>query len=124
MVQKQKLNKGGRPKIDDPKLKSDNKFTLYFNGYEIEKINKYVLKELGENHSKSDFYKTILLNHIENKSIIIKTSRPTLELSELNSIGNNVNQIAKKLNSVNNLTPQELLKFNLLMTKLLELITE
>lgn len=120
--EKKNKNKGGRPKLIDPNLTKNHKFTIYLNTYEKELIDEYFEKILNSNIKYGPLFTEIILKSIQNKSINITNIKPTIEISALNSIGNNINQIAKKLNSVHHLNANDLQKYDNLLDKLLILI--
>ena len=84
-------NKGGAPKKEDH-LKVKNRIMLSFNEGEYN-----ILKEKGLIDGK--LVKTVILKTLSEKKLILKTNKDPKLMVELNRIGNNINQISKKLNS-------------------------
>lgn len=117
-----KTNKGGRPQYEDDKKKKKHKYTVYFNTYEKEIIDLFIEDKLDYNPKYGPLFKDIIINTVQSNKINIINVRPTLELSAINSVGNNLNQIAKKLNSIDHLNENDLKKLDEVIDKLLTLI--
>lgn len=108
------LNKGGRPKVEDGRTKLiGGRFTEM----EVQQINK--MAKLY-NLSKTDLLRSKLLDNIEPS--IINGAEFTNELrtigTELAHIGNNINQLAKHANSLDKIGAMNdsvISRFNILM---------
>ncbi|MFV1450306.1 plasmid mobilization relaxosome protein MobC [Maribacter sp. HS] len=103
--------KGGRP----PKLKNEKMsklVSIYLTPVELELINIYLSENNVINISKSEFFRTIILKTIDQREIVLKRNSDPKIVLELNRIGLNLNQIAKKMNSLNALSRDDVLKLN------------
>lgn len=96
------INKGGAP-IKEECLKLKNRIGLSFNENEY---NLLIEKGLF----KKEILKSIVFDSLLNKKININTSKDPKFILELNKIGNNINQIAKKANSINDLSVKDIQK--------------
>jgi hypothetical protein len=108
-------NKGGAPRKQDH-LKVKNRITVSFNEAEYT-----VLKEKGLLDGK--LVKTVILNTLNGKSLNLNTNKDPKLIVELNRIGNNINQISKKLNSGIPLSEGEKEHFFLLLRELEKIIS-
>lgn len=114
---KTKQNKGGRPpKKETEKLTSA--FKGYFTSLEEQRINAF-FKALGyDTIKKNDIVRYAILSSIENTPI---PSNPEIRRNthlELNKIGVNLNQIAKKLNSLDTVYQKDLDSINAVRLRL------
>lgn len=98
------MNKGGRPQKKDDELKK-HKFSIYFNSEEY----NYLQRKNMLNSSKIVY---ILIKSLEKKTFVIETDKDPKYLLELNRIGNNLNQITKRLNSIKDLSSLDIEKLN------------
>ncbi|PWN62418.1 hypothetical protein C1631_022905 [Chryseobacterium phosphatilyticum] len=94
-------NKGGRPVIKDEKNKRIKHIGFYVTLDEYEKI----IKNIPKNSSLSEGFRTIMLS---NKKQIYVPLNFEKYINEVNKIGVNINQIAKKLNTHNDISLNEL----------------
>lgn len=93
-------NKGGAPKKnEDEKLQHRQNLSFTEQEYEI-------LTEKGLTDGR--ILKTIIMNSLSGKKIQINTNKDPKFMGELNRIGNNINQIAKKCNSGDELNAGDL----------------
>ena len=114
--------KGGRP----PKSKYEKMsklVSIYLTPEESELINNSLLDYNISNYSKSEFFRTIILKTINQREIVFKRNSDPKIVLELNRIGINLNQIAKKLNSLNALSSNDMLKLNACFAQLGKAIT-
>lgn len=109
-------NKGGAPKKND-QFKLNKRLVLSFNEPECTK-----LQEKGLLDSKT--LKTIIMNSTSGKAIHIYTNKDPKYIFELNRIGNNLNQLAKKANSTDQFSSLDIRNFWALLTELEKLLTE
>ncbi len=117
-----KANPGGRPKISD-KHKKIIRFSIQFTPVEEQIIIKYLDKNNLVKISKSNFFKNIILNSIQNNVINFKRNADPKALLALNKIGNNINQIAKKSNSIDALGDADIKKLHLALETISQIIT-
>lgn len=85
-------NKGGRPLIKDEKTKRNKHVGFYVTLDEYKKI----LERIPENITLSEGFRTIILSKNEQIYVPINFEK---YIVEVNKIGTNINQIAKKLNA-------------------------
>jgi hypothetical protein len=114
--------KGGRP----PKSKNEKMsklVSIYLTPEESELINIYLSENNVINISKSEFFRTIILKTIDQREIVLKKKSDPKIVLELNRIGVNLNQIAKKLHSLNALSSDDILKLNACYEQLSKAIT-
>lgn len=83
---------------------------------EKEQINKRYLK--SNYNTKSDFYRDVLL---KTKIIYIDTSILNKYVFQISAIGNNINQIAKKVNTYDNISYAEYKELITYLEDLLEI---
>lgn len=96
------INKGGAPKKEEHlKLKYRIELSLNDSEYNILVENKLL---------KKDILKSFVMDSLTKKTIIINTSKDPKFIFELHQIGNNINQIAKKANSINDLSVKDIQK--------------
>lgn len=115
--------KGGRPpKSDNEKM--SKLVSIYLTPEESELINNFLLDNNICNYSKSEFFRTIILKTIDQREIVLKRNSDPKIVLELNRIGLNLNQIAKKLNSLNALSSDDVLKLNACYDQLGKAITK
>ena len=93
-------NKGGAPK------KNDNEKLQYRKNLSFNEPEHDMLTEKGLADGR--ILKTIVLNSLSGKKIQINTNKDPKFIGELNRIGININQIAKKCNSSDELTASDL----------------
>ena len=109
-------NKGGAPKKNEH-LKLKKRLVLSFNEAECTK-----LQEKGLLNSIA--IKSIIMNSTSNKTIQIHTNKDPKYIFELNRIGNNLNQLAKKANSTDQFSDLDIRNFWTLLNELEKLLTE
>ena len=109
-------NKGGAPKKNE-QLKLKNRVILSFNEPESTKLQKRGLLN-------SKVLKTIIMNSTSGKTIQINTNKDPKFIFELNKIGNNLNQLAKKANSNDKLSELDIKNFWTLLDELEKLLVE
>lgn len=107
-------NKGGAPK------KSDNNKLKYRKIISFNESECTKLQEKGLLDSKA--LKTIIMNSTSGKTAQI--NRDPKYLFEINRIGNNLNQLAKKANSTDQFSDLDLRNFWTLLNELEKLLTE
>ncbi|WP_139423938.1 plasmid mobilization protein [Chryseobacterium mulctrae] len=94
-------NKGGRPVVEDPKKRRDKHIGFYVTIDEYKKI----IKNIPDNLSLSEGFRTLLLGN--NKQIYVPINFEKY-ISEVNKIGSNINQIAKKINTTKEINNNDL----------------
>ena len=109
-------NKGGAPKKNE-QFKLNKRLILSFNEPECTKLQKKGLLD-------SKALKTIIMNSTSGKTIHINTNKDQKFIFELNRIGNNLNQLAKKANSTDQFSDLDIKNFWTLLNKLEKLLTE
>ena len=108
-------NKGGAPrKNEQSKLK--NRIILSFNEPEFD-----ILTEKGITDAKT--LKTIVLNSLSGRKIELKTNKDPKFIYILNKTAVNINQIARKINSTNQLSGSDMKKYFSLIDELQTLLT-
>lgn len=107
-------NKGGAPK------KNDNEILKYRKNLSFNESEYTILTERGLADGK--ILKTILMNALSGKNIKISTNKDPKYICELNKIGNNINQLAKKFNSSDQLSDNDIRNFWSLIDELEKLI--
>ena len=110
-------NKGGAPKKNE-QLKLNKRLILSFNEPECTKLQEKGLLV------DSKTLKTIIMNSTSHKTIHINTNKDPLYIFELNRIGNNLNQLAKKANSTDQFSDLDIRNFWALLTELEKLLTK
>lgn len=108
-------NNKGAPKKEES-LKVKYRIALNFNSEEYKVVNQ-------KNLFKTNVLKDIILQSILNESIIVQTNKDPNYIKELNKIGINLNQIAKKANSINELSANDVEKINNFLDVMLAKIT-
>ena len=103
--------KGGRPQKSKNE-KMSKLVSIYLTPEESALINNFLLDNNICNYSKSEFFRTIILKTIDQREIVLKRNSDPKIILELNRIGLNLNQIAKKMNSLNALSRDDVLKLN------------
>lgn len=103
--------KGGRPQKSKNE-KMSKLVSIYLTPEESALINNFLLDNNICNYSKSEFFRTIILKTIDQREIVLKRNSDPKIVLELNRIGLNLNQIAKKMNSLNALSRDDVLKLN------------
>ena len=92
-----------RNRREAPKKKDSEKvvkgISIYFNSNELKELDNFISEKNLVTSKKSSLIKEILLNHSNKDVVLRKNTDPKLFL-ELNKVGTNINQIAKKLNSL------------------------
>lgn len=107
-------NKGGAPK------KSDNNKLKYRKIISFNEPEWMMLQEKGLLESKA--LKTIIMHSTSGKTVQI--NKDPRFLFEINRIGNNLNQLAKKANSTDQFSDLDLRNFWTLLNELEKLLTE
>lgn len=108
-------NKGGAPKKnDDEKLQCRQNLSFTLPEYDM-----LVEKGLAD----GTILKTIVMNSLAGQKIQINTNKDPNFICELNRIGININQIAKKCNSSDELTASDLSNLWSTLDELTKLIT-
>ena len=109
-------NKGGAPKKNE-QLKLNKRLILSFNEPECTK-----LQEKGLLDSKA--LKMVIMNSTSRQTINVYTNKDPKYIFELNRIGNNLNQLAKKANSTDQFSNLDIRNFWTLLNELEKLLTE
>ncbi|WP_291960191.1 plasmid mobilization relaxosome protein MobC [Maribacter sp.] len=113
----EKRNKGGAPK----KAESDKiakGISIYFNAKELELFDDFIQKNNLVERKKSALIKQVLMKTIQNDEVILKKNTDPKLFLELNKIGTNINQIAKKFNSLDKISNADHLKYDELLRQL------
>nr|WP_315176329.1 plasmid mobilization relaxosome protein MobC [uncultured Flavobacterium sp.] len=108
-------NIGGAPKKEE-QLKLKNRMILSFNESEFN-----LLTEKGLADGK--ILKTILMNSLAGKKIELSTNKDPKYIYILNKTAVNINQIARKINSTNQLSDSDMKKYFSLIDELQTLLT-
>lgn len=103
-----KRNKGGRPKLSDDKIKKHQLKLLFTDDQKIKLEQKGIYDAVS-------IVNLIFKNENNNKEV--RSNKINLNyILELNRIGNNLNQITKKLNSIKDLSSLDIEKLNNILT--------
>lgn len=112
-----------RPKKEKREILSEQ-ILIRFNKNQIEEIKKYVRDNIGESKDISSFLRDIILKTIRDEKIqFVKMYSPEY-LFELNKIGINLNQLARKVNSYVEFREYDFPKLEELINKITNIITE
>lgn len=106
-----KKNKGGAPKKDASE-KIVKGVSIYFNQKELDELEEFIVKKNLTQNKKSALIKEITLKTIRNKEVVLKKNADPELLLAVNKIGTNINQVAKKLNSLDKLSTADRNKFD------------
>lgn len=120
---KKKTNRGGAPRKDDAD-KIAPVISVYFSKKEYKILEDYMKENNLVIKKKSGLLKKITLDSITKKNIILTKQNDPKLIFEVNKIGININQLAKKLNSLDALSPNELSKMHNLVKQLSNFITK
>lgn len=93
-----------RPKKEE-KEKYKHRFTVWFNDYQKDIFNKLRL-------NSGDKLRDFVLETHHKKTIIVTSDKDPKYINELNKMGVNLNQIAKKYNSLGELSNLDIEKIN------------
>lgn len=118
-----KVNKGGAPKKKDSD-KIVKGISIYFNPNELQELDEFILEKNLVEHKKSALIKDILFKTVRNKEVILKKNTDPKLFLALNKIGTNINQIAKKLNSLEKISGEDHDKYDSLLNQLNVIITK
>lgn len=118
-----KVNKGGAPKKKDSD-KIVKGISIYFNPNELQELDEFILEKNLVEHKKSALIKDILFKTVRNKEVILKKNTDPKLFLVLNKIGTNINQIAKKLNSLEKISGEDHDKYDSLLNQLNVIITK
>ena len=108
--------KGGAPKKAE-QLKLKKRIVLSFNEPECNKLGEQGLLD-------GKILKNILMRALANNKVQINTNKDPKFIFELNKIGNNLNQLAKKANSNDHLSELDIKNFWTLLDELEKLLVE
>lgn len=98
-------------------LKNKYRIPLNFNQLEIDTLKKH---QICKNH----LLKSIIMQSLSNDKIVIQTNKDPNYIASINKIGVNLNQIAKKLNSIHEISSSDIAKLNSLVDLLRTIITQ
>ena len=111
-------NKGGRPELAE-NAKKKNRFSIQFSDIELQEIKDFLEeKKFQKKFPNSSFFQDLILNTIKNRPILSTTQVMNFDIVALNRIGNNLNQLAKKANSINTLGADDRKKINTALDEL------
>lgn len=118
-----KKNKGGAPKKKDSD-KIVKGISIYFNPKELKELDDFISKKNLVQNKKSALIKDILLKTVRNEDVILKKNTDPKLFLELNRIGTNINQIAKKFNSLDKISESDRHKYDDLLKQLVQIINK
>lgn len=116
-----KRNKGGAPKKNDSE-KIVKGISIYFNQKELDEFDEFISTKNLVQNKKSSLIKEITLKTIRNEDIIFKKNADPKLFLTLNKVGTNINQIAKKLNSLDKVSESDRMKFENALTDISKII--
>jgi ribosomal protein S4 len=116
--------KGGRPRIEKENEIKSERLYLRFDPIEMQKINVFYAKYNTEQLQKSVFLRELLLQAISTDRIKVTQFVSPFDQKQLIKIGTNVNQLAKRLNSVGQLSDSERKTHSELINKLLSILDD
>lgn len=117
-----KRNKGGAPKKKDSE-KVVKGISIYFNSNELKELDNFISEKNLVTSKKSSLIKEILLQTIRNKDVVLRKNTDPKLFLELNKVGTNINQIAKKLNSLEKISGSDNDRYNNLLAQLETIMT-
>lgn len=101
-----KTNRGGAPrKSEEDKIAPV--ISVYFSNRQYKILEDYMKKNHLVINKKSGLIKKIIMDSILNKQMVLKKQNDPKLIFEINKIGININQIAKKLNSLDAISKGE-----------------
>jgi hypothetical protein len=116
-----KRNKGGAPKKNNSE-KIVKGISIYFNQKELDEFDEFISTKNLVQNKKSSLIKEITLKTIRNEDIILKKNADPKLFLALNKVGTNINQIAKKLNSLDKVSESDRMKFENVLTDISKII--
>jgi hypothetical protein len=116
-----KRNKGGAPKKNNSE-KIVKGISIYFNQKELDEFDEFISTKNLVQNKKSSLIKEITLKTIRNEDIILKKNADPKLFLALNKVGTNINQIAKKLNSLDKVSESDRMKFENALTDISKII--
>lgn len=120
---KKKSKKGGAPrKPDDEKIAPV--ISVYFNKKQYRILEEYMTKNNLVINKKSGLIKEIVLQSITEQNIWLKKQNDPKLIYEVNKIGININQLTKKLNSLDALSGADLDRIRKLISKMSDFISQ
>lgn len=106
-----RANPGGRPKKDKSEKVAQG-ISVYFTQNELSEVEEFISKNNLKERKKSFLIKEIFLKKIRGGAVMFKKNTDPALLLQLNRIGNNLNQIAKKANSIDDLSQKDVDKLS------------
>ena len=121
--ERKKSKRGGAPrKPEDEKIAPV--ISVYFNKKQYRILEDYMSENNLVINKKSGLIKKIVLQSILEKKIILRKQNDPKLIFEVNKIGININQLTKKLNSLDALSEPELDRMQKLVSKLSDFISQ
>lgn len=121
--EKKKSKKGGAPrKPEDEKIAPV--ISVYFNRKQYRMLEDYMSKNNLVINKKSGLIKEIVLQNISEKKILLMKQNDPKLIFEVNKIGININQLTKKLNSLDALSGADLDRLRKLTMKMSDFISQ
>jgi len=99
-------NKGGRPRKGQNQIVHKG-YRTYLNRKENDLFIEYIDTNNLHSYSKSEIIKRFLLDGISGKKVDFIVNESPKYMFELNKIGSNINQIAKKMNSIDSISSHD-----------------
>lgn len=113
-----KINKGGRPRLQDPKDVKNIRVGLSFSQNEIDLINAFIEEHNITVNQKSVFFSNIILDSIKGNKIKVVNFIEPKSLMNINKIGVNLNQLIKKMHSLDGLSEADTNKIKHIIDKI------